>query len=173
MPPRLSSVLPQGDRSITFQLLGAQELADKFRQLSRSVEKQAAQRALSHAARFYARKVKAAAPRGKTGNLRKSIRPRQGLKKYFPSALVVAARPLGAHAHLIERGTKQRKTKSSQNRGRVKANPFFRREMQSNANARFAATIIARSFSRDYDRLVKVIAGRGGDRGIKSLLARL
>lgn len=61
--------------------------------------------------------------RGKSGDLRRSIRP-----KYFDgglSATVVPRKPKGAHRHLVEYGTKKRYTKKGQHRGKMPAKPFM------------------------------------------------
>lgn len=61
--------------------------------------------------------------RGKSGDLKKSIRP-----KYFDSGLsatVVPRKPKGSHRHLVEYGTQPRRTKSGANRGKMPAKPFM------------------------------------------------
>lgn len=61
--------------------------------------------------------------RGKSGDLRRSIRP-----KYFDSGLsatVVPRKPKGSHRHFVEYGTKPRRTRSGANRGKMPAIPFM------------------------------------------------
>lgn len=61
--------------------------------------------------------------RGKSGDLRRSIRP-----KYFDgglSATVVPRKPKGSHRHLVEYGTKSRYTKKGQYRGKMPKIPFM------------------------------------------------
>ena len=62
--------------------------------------------------------------RGKVGDLKRSIRP-----KYFDGGLsstVVPRKPKGSHRHLVEYGTKERKTTSGANRGKMPAIPFMK-----------------------------------------------
>lgn len=61
--------------------------------------------------------------RGKSGDLKRSIRP-----KYFDnglSATVVPRKPKGSHRHLVEYGTQRRFTKNGANRGKMPAIPFM------------------------------------------------
>ncbi|AQT85692.1 phage protein, HK97 gp10 family [Paenibacillus larvae subsp. larvae] len=61
--------------------------------------------------------------KGKPGDLKRSIRP-----KYMEgglSATVVPRKPKGAHRHLVEYGTRQRKNKKGANRGKMPKKPFM------------------------------------------------
>jgi|GEM_PF-1758428 len=61
--------------------------------------------------------------KGKSGDLKSSIRP-----KYFDNGLsstVVPRKPKGAHRHLVEYGTKPRRTKGGAYRGVMPAKPFM------------------------------------------------
>ncbi|MEV2699506.1 hypothetical protein ABND62_21730, partial [Paenibacillus larvae] len=61
--------------------------------------------------------------KGKPGDLKRSIRP-----KYMEgglSATVVPRKPKGAHRHLVEYGTRQRRNKKGANRGKMPKKPFM------------------------------------------------
>lgn len=61
--------------------------------------------------------------RGKSGDLKRSIRP-----KYFDSgfsATVVPRKPKGSHRHLVEYGTEDRYTKTGAHRGKMPSKPFM------------------------------------------------
>jgi hypothetical protein len=64
--------------------------------------------------------VKAAAPKGKTGLLRKSVSQFTAKRQRPGAGVRVKAR----HRHLVIRGTRKRATKSGANRGVMPANPF-------------------------------------------------
>lgn len=59
----------------------------------------------------------------KTGNTRKSIKAKY--YNYGLLAIVKPRLPKGWKAHFFELGTKQRKTKSGKNTGKIKARPFM------------------------------------------------
>ncbi|MDT2261587.1 hypothetical protein P7H06_21730 [Paenibacillus larvae] len=60
--------------------------------------------------------------KGKPGDLKRSIRP-----KYMEGGLsaTVVPKPKGAHRHLVEYGTRQRKNKKGANRGKMPKKPFY------------------------------------------------
>ncbi|PED63974.1 HK97 gp10 family phage protein [Priestia megaterium] len=60
---------------------------------------------------------------GHPGDLKSSIRA----KYYFQGlgAMVLPFKPKGSHRHLVEYGTRQRRTRSGANRGSMKAEPFM------------------------------------------------
>ncbi|KXZ40011.1 phage protein, HK97 gp10 family [Alkalithermobacter thermoalcaliphilus JW-YL-7 = DSM 7308] len=60
----------------------------------------------------------------KTGNLKSSIKPKYFRKK-GPSATVFPRGKKGAHRHLLEYGTKQRRHKSGKSTGRVNPRLFM------------------------------------------------
>ncbi|WP_157184190.1 HK97-gp10 family putative phage morphogenesis protein [Evansella cellulosilytica] len=68
--------------------------------------------------------------RGRSGDLRRSIRP-----KYFDGGLsstVVPRKPRGSHRHLVAYGTQRRVNKSGANRGRMPKNPFMEKAQENN-----------------------------------------
>ena len=83
--------------------------------------------------------------KGKPGDLKRSIRP-----KYMEgglSATVVPRKPKGAHRHLVEYGTRQRKNKKGANRGKMPKKPFMS-IAERHAEGRYNKEL-ERIFSRD------------------------
>ncbi|MEB1809029.1 MAG: HK97 gp10 family phage protein [Bacillaceae bacterium] len=79
-------------------------------------------------AKEVAKRAKANAPVGPTGNLKASIRPKY-FRRLGPSATVFPRGSKGAHRHLVEYGTGSRRNKGNKrtgNRGRMPAKPFMK-----------------------------------------------
>lgn len=107
-------------------LEGDDALNVALQQLPFKVQKKVLVSAVTKASTPLVRAVRVATPVGRTGNLKASVkkiirrRTRKGIM-----ALVGNAWPIGAHAHLVERGTKQRqKKKTGKNTGKMPAKPY-------------------------------------------------
>lgn len=68
-------------------------------------------------------------PRGVTGNLLRAFTPR--VKRRKPGALAGFSRPMGNHAHLVDRGTAVRRHPLSGSSGRMPANYFWTNAAES------------------------------------------
>lgn len=131
---------------VRWELLGASELANKLYQLDNDVRRTIAAKALDTAAAVLVGPMRAAAPVGKTGNLRASIAKATRTYNTTAFGIVGPQYPQGAHGHLVERGSKDRYTKGKGKykvpayRGRMPANPFIARSYASN-QAQVIATL--------------------------------
>lgn len=136
---------------IQLQLIGDAELENRLREFPETVQRRIVRAALNAGMRVMAKGFRAAAPKGPTGNLRKSIGQRivnrRGMittakvgidvgkltLKKAASKLVSAS---AAHGHLVTLGTKQRRVrKTGKSVGRMTANPFIRRAYDANKSA--------------------------------------
>ncbi len=98
------------------------------------------------AAKIVQQRIKAEAPRGPTGNLKRSIQFgtfKQRLTKPVGS-FVRVSRKIAPHAHLVEFGARG---------GKMPANAFFRRGF--NASKRKAEAIILKGAGKAFDKAVK------------------
>jgi hypothetical protein len=112
-------------------LLGADELMAALRDLPKELQRKVLARWTITKARQIARAAKAAAPRGKTGNLRAGIVARSSsantLRKLqsMARAVVIGKKP-AFHFHIINQGTRAGVNKSGNRRGKgIKPNPFL------------------------------------------------
>lgn len=123
---------------------GLETLNKQLEALPRNVSRKILAGALRKAARPIANEARATAPVGPTGNLRRSFRVRairaRILRRRGKAAGVsitnrnTASAP---HAHLVEKGTGPRYTKSGRYTGIMPANPFMERA----ANKLFPASL--------------------------------
>ena len=115
--------------SARIDLEGQDALIARLNRLRGAVRSRMVLRVMEKAGSILLGPMKAAAPVGRTGNLRRSItmmvRSMNGAG--VQSILVGPAWPLGAHGHLVEHGTKDRYSRGGAYRGRMPANPFIRR----------------------------------------------
>jgi HK97 gp10 family phage protein len=82
--------------------------------------------AVRKAGQFLKPKVKAEAPKGPTGNLRKKVGSRVKRSRQR-DGYYAAVRSFARHHHLVVQGTGDRFTKSGAFRGRMPANPYIDR----------------------------------------------
>ena len=121
----------QGARlvSVKMELKNDRALELALKSLGPKLETRVMARALKAGAGETLKAAKRLAPRGKTGNLRKSLAVSRGrrVRRYGRRlvAVVGPAWPEGAHGHLIERGTRRRRTKTGADRGIMPARPFL------------------------------------------------
>lgn len=129
-------------------MAGIREMAIDFRELDRLLDtltddrqvRSVYDKAVGEGARVLVNNLKAATPKGATGNLRRSVgqvtsakaRSRYGRNSRRGVVRIVGFRALrgggntekGFHAHLIEDGTVERQTKAGRSTGRVAARNF-------------------------------------------------
>jgi HK97 gp10 family phage protein len=144
---------------VTFEVDGVSALLRALDDLEEKVSKRVIRRSLSRAARVIARAMKAAAPVGPTGNLKRSIglrerRIRGGYLQRVGPRIGGKGQHKGQHAYFIERGAKERFRKrgglggliglKGKGTGKVEATHVFERAFDSvaaQANQRLAREI--------------------------------
>lgn len=114
------------------QLQGLQELRTALRNLPADLADEAAAIVEAHA-EDAARNIQAAYPEGPTGNLKRGV-TREINRSRFGSAAIVRSR--AKHAHLFEKGTAQRRTKTGANRGAMPQAPESERFIPKAIRAR-------------------------------------
>lgn len=80
-------------------------------------------------AKYLQKRIRAATPKGPTGNLKRSIKAKKFRQQYRgnPACFVAVDRKIGRHAHLVEYGTGERfKDSTGQSTGVMPKHPFFR-----------------------------------------------
>lgn len=153
---------------LTMELVGGKELAENLRQLPLSLQKGTVDRALK----------KAAKPMEDTtrGEARKAVRRQSSAPKIASSKKVsrhqkadaartvkpgdrtiyVGARPSRV-AHLLELGTRMRRTKKGANRGRVTPRPYMEKgfDMEWRTAADAIGTILGQEITKSAARLAR------------------
>lgn len=149
---------------------GVPELLASLRRLPENLQKKVLKAWTMRKAREAAKAAQAAAPRGRTGNLRKGIAAKASgsarLRKTgsLARAVVIGKKP-AYHFHWVNLGIAgARQTEDGANRGSMPANPFFQRSAQpilSQAQAEVQGDL-AREVQRLLDSAVKRTFARGG-----------
>lgn len=149
---------------------GMPELLAALQRLPDNLQKRVLRAWTMRRAREVAKAAKAAAPRGRTGNLRKGIAAKASgtakLRKVgsLARAVVIGKKP-AYHFHWVNMGiARSRQTSTGANRGAMPANPFFQRAAQpilSRAQGD-AQNELAREVQRLLDSAVKRTFARGG-----------
>lgn len=80
-------------------------------------------------------KLRAEAPKGKTGNLRKGVKYKVKKSRKFSGAYYGAVRSFAPHHHLVVAGTKARYTKAGAFRGVMPANGYVDRAADAHGDA--------------------------------------
>lgn len=134
---------------IIWQFEGVEELANRLFKLDNEVRRNIAAKAVDAAASVLLSPMRAAAPVGKTGNLRAAIGKATRRYNTTTFGIVGPQYPRGSHGHLVEHGTKQRKTKGAgpvqfkaASRGRMPKNPFIANTYRSHG-ATATSTLIS------------------------------
>lgn len=105
----------------------ADEVTRALDELDKRQTKTALNKALTAAAKFLKPLVKAAAPKGPTGNLRRQVRYKR-VRRPKTADVGTVVTSFARHRHLVLQGTRDRFTKGSHAfRGRMPANPFIDR----------------------------------------------
>lgn len=118
--------------SITVKLEGAEELKKQFQALAKSVHPDKVEPVLMKGARKLVKAIRDKAPRGPTGNLKKSIRAKKLERIGFNPASAIAAvdRKRAPHASLVEYG--HALVRNGKVIGHVPPHPFFRPAVDEN-----------------------------------------
>ena len=113
---------------------GMAELEAQLKQLEKSLDPDKTEPILYDAAKDLAKVMRSNAPKGPTGNLKKSLRARK-LKRYAGGNAAAGAgvdRKKAPHAGFIEFGTGERQQKTGKGTGSVTAKPFIRPAWDAN-----------------------------------------
>lgn len=103
-----------------------EEVTKALDQLDPKSTKKVIQSATRAAGKFLKPKLKAAAPKGKTGNMRKKVGARTKKSKRDPGSYYTVVTTFSRHRHLVIEGTKDRYTKGTHAfRGRMTPNPWI------------------------------------------------
>jgi hypothetical protein len=122
--------------SITVDASDVTEALDK---LDPKESAKAIKKAVSAGTKYLKPKVKVAAPRGKTGNLRKRVGTRTRKSRKDPAGSYYSVvRSFAPHHHLVVSGTRDRYTNSGAYRGRMPANDYVGRVADANADKALA-----------------------------------
>ena len=106
--------------------IDADEVTRALDKLDNRDSAKALKAAVRKGGQFLKPKVKAAAPKGPTGNLRKKVGTRVKKSRQHNGFYAVTT-SFARHRHLVIEGTVDRFTKSGAFRGRMPANPFVSR----------------------------------------------
>ena len=94
---------------IQLGIIGDKELVRKLLQLDTKLRSEISRAALGIGGTMMLQAMRKTVPRGRTGNLRRSLSKKV---KQYPSGVSIAVIgpriPMGAHAHLLEAGTEER-----------------------------------------------------------------
>lgn len=124
-----------------WELEGVPELRAQLGRLTPAAQRKVVRPAFLAGARFLRKAVRLAAPIGPTRNLSRGVTIEA--PRFFdaanPSVEVgwKRGRAGGSHAHLVEKGTKERRTRTGANRGAARANPFFEQAIEAASLAAF------------------------------------
>lgn len=106
----------------------ADEVTRALDKLDKKTSTKVIKDAVRAAGKFLKPKVKAEAPKGPTGNLRRKVGYRVKKSRQTGDTYYAAVRSFARHHHLVVQGTKDRFTKGSGAfRGRMPANPYVDR----------------------------------------------
>ena len=149
-----------------FELTGVKELMSLLDQLPTvAMQKGVVRNALKKAAKPTMEMAKQNLPRGKTGNLEKSIKVSTSLKgsqkkgkTIDRSTVEVYVGSTAPHAHLIEFGTGPRETKNGAYRGQVSPTPFLRNAWDATKDA--ALRIFAKEMETELLKAAKRLASK-------------
>ena len=127
------------DSGVEFRidLSGVKQAMSKLEQLPDRLSRKILRKAMSKSLNLLTRDVRATAPVGKTGNLKKSIRKRANFAKSKSGWLWGEVYASAPHSHLIERGWKLTAHQKQGKRflKRIEGRRFMRSAAQKNAGA--------------------------------------
>lgn len=113
----------------------ADEVTRALDQLDARGSAKALKDAVRASGRYLKPKVKAAAPKGPTGNLRRKVGARVKRSRVEAGSYYAVVTSFARHRHLVISGTKNRFTKAGAFRGRMPANPFISRVADAHEDA--------------------------------------
>lgn len=158
---------------VQLHFVGDVETRNRLRELPVRAQRNVVRRSLSAGATVMVRAIRRAAPRGPTGNLKrsigKSIKVKGGKITVAKVGIDVGKKRLfrvvnagrsrfgrqGAHGHLVALGSKRRFKKSGQSTGKMPRNPFVRQAAAASEPAaieRMRVTAIA-GYRREWKKL--------------------
>jgi|SRR6056297_1998644 len=106
-----------------FEITGLEKLNKNIEHLTKSMSPKQLEDASMSSAEIMRNEIERRAPRGPTGNLKRSIVKKALDRKPWGASVIAAVdRKVAPHAHLVEYGT-----------SRSKANPFFRKSVEATA----------------------------------------
>ncbi len=114
---------------IVVDLTGARELQQAFKTLEKKAKRAVGRKGITAGSTLLMKRMRALAPVGKTGNLKRSIGRKY--KRYGGVDVVIVGPRIteeasGQHAYIVEYGTKERFTEAGASRGVMPAIPFMR-----------------------------------------------
>ncbi len=112
-------------QEVAVSIEGIDELNETLDKVIKSVGPDVVEPLFMEGAKTIQAAVKAAAPKGPTGNLKKGIKVKH-LEKIGNNPRSAMVKSTAPHDHLVEFGTKPRRTKKGKYTGAMSANPFFR-----------------------------------------------
>lgn len=137
--PRLDVGQPDGDAVSLEIRVDADEVTRALDKLDKRQSVKAIKAAVKAGGKYLKPKVKAAAPVGPTGNLRKKVGSRVKKSRKDANSYYSVTTSFARHRHLVIQGTKDRFTRSGAFRGRMPANDFVGRVADANEDAAIRA----------------------------------
>ena len=120
---------------MTLQIrIDAKEVEQALDDLDSKQSKSALTKAVTAAAKYLKPKVRAAAPKGPTGMLRRKVGYKR-VRRPRTADVGTIVTSFAPHRHLVIQGTGNRFTKAGAFRGRMPANPFVDRVASANESA--------------------------------------
>lgn len=124
---------------MTLQIkIDADEVTEALDRLDKRASADAVKKALRAGAKYLRPKVKAAAPKGPSGNERRKVGYRVRRSKTAHSDYYAVVNSFSRHHHLVVDGSAPRFTKAGAARGRMPANPYIGRVADANQDAALA-----------------------------------
>ncbi len=119
---------------ISLEIKGNEEFAKTLLALAKALPNDKVEPVMMEGAKVIRDAVKAKAPLGPTGHLKKAVKAKQlkQISNYPRSAAAAVDRKVAPHAYIIEYGTKPRHQKSGRYTGSGPARPFFRPAVDAN-----------------------------------------
>ncbi len=115
--------------------IDASEVTKALDKLDPKASTKAVKAAVRKGGQYLKPKVKAAAPKGPTGNLRKRVGSRVKKSRREAGSFYSVTTSFARHRHLVIQGTGNRFTKSGAFRGRMPANDFVSRVADAHEDA--------------------------------------
>ncbi len=115
---------------ITIDLIGDRELQRAFKTLEKKAKRSIGRKGIAAGSTPMMKRMRALAPVGETGNLKKSIGRKfkryGGVDVAIIGPRIKTGKFTGQHAFIVEFGTKERFTEAGASRGVMPAHPFMR-----------------------------------------------
>jgi HK97 gp10 family phage protein len=121
--------------TFSVEIQGKKEFEETLRNLVKALPNDKVEPVMMEGAKVIADAARAKAPKGPTGNLKRSVKSKflKQISNYPRSAAAAVDRKIAPHAHLIEYGTKPRIQKTTgRYTGIGPAHPFFRPAVDAN-----------------------------------------